>query len=384
MTVSTKLLRIGIVLDDTLDRPDGVQQYVLLLGRWLAAQGHAVFYLVGHTKRQDIDNVHSMSRTVRVAFNANVLSIPLPANTRKAAQLLKELQLDVLHIQMPYSPMMAGRIIARQTNEALVGTFHILPYGRMAKAGSSLLGSVQRKSLGSFDAVMATSPAAAQYASTAYNLSASVVPNPVDVQMYKPVKPIKQTNGDQLRIVFLGRLVERKGALQLIKAFARMRGLGVHNARLHIGGKGPLLGKLQSYVNRHGLSAHVFFDGYVDEESKPGYLNAADIAVFPAMAGESFGIVLTEALAAGAGVVIGGNNPGYHSVLGEWPECLVQADNVEMFAHSLKTFAQDAKLRHQLHTEQQKSVVRYDIAVVGQQVLTCYRQAILHKSRQMQ
>jgi phosphatidylinositol alpha-mannosyltransferase len=72
-------LTIGFVFDDSLDKPDGVQQYVLTLGDWMKKQGHSVHYLVGATTRDDIANVHSLSRNMRVAFNGNRMSVPLPS-----------------------------------------------------------------------------------------------------------------------------------------------------------------------------------------------------------------------------------------------------------------------------------------------------------------
>jgi phosphatidylinositol alpha-mannosyltransferase len=64
-----KKLKIGFLLDDTLDTPDGVQQYVLTVGKWMSNQGHEVHYLVGQTHRRDIDNVHSMAKNIKVSFN---------------------------------------------------------------------------------------------------------------------------------------------------------------------------------------------------------------------------------------------------------------------------------------------------------------------------
>lgn len=73
-------MKIGFVLDDGLDSPDGVQQYILTLGTWLEKQGHEVHFLVGQTERTDISNVHVLARNIGVRFNHNRLTIPLPAN----------------------------------------------------------------------------------------------------------------------------------------------------------------------------------------------------------------------------------------------------------------------------------------------------------------
>jgi phosphatidyl-myo-inositol alpha-mannosyltransferase len=125
-------MKIAFALDDTLDTPDGVQQYVLSLGSWLAAQGHNVHYLVGNTTRNDVTNVHPLSRNWKVRFNGNRMSIPLPVSRHKLRAFLAEQQFDVLHVQVPYSPFLAGQLMrAAPASTAIIGTFHILPYSRM-------------------------------------------------------------------------------------------------------------------------------------------------------------------------------------------------------------------------------------------------------------
>src|SRR5688572_33467442 len=124
-------LKVGLVLDGSLDKTDGVQQYVLILGKWLASEGHEVHYLVGETERTDLPNIHSLTRNVSVRFNKNRMSTPLPANLRPIRRLLQQEQFDVLHVQVPYSPVLAGRIIkAADARTAVVGTFHILPHSK--------------------------------------------------------------------------------------------------------------------------------------------------------------------------------------------------------------------------------------------------------------
>src|SRR6188474_3063449 len=119
-------MKIGIVGDDTLDKPDGVEQYIQTIGRWFAQEGHEVHFLVGETTRTDFPNIHSLSRNVKVRFNGNRLSIPLPANRARIRRLLAKEKFDVLYVQMPYSPFLAGRIVkAAGPKTAVVGAFHI-------------------------------------------------------------------------------------------------------------------------------------------------------------------------------------------------------------------------------------------------------------------
>jgi len=304
-------MTIGFVLDDTLDRPDGVQQYVLTLGRWLAARGHHVFYLTAHTTRTDVQEVYSLGNLMRFKFNGNAVRTPLPVGSTRIRRLLHELKPDVLHVQMPYSPLLAERVIMNAPARAsVIGTFHILPLGRGQFVANRLLALALRRSLGRFHTVMAVSPPAADFAHQVYGLKPQVVPNAVDLALFKTLAR-QRRDPERVTVTFMGRLVERKGVLELIRAFRQLPPQAAARARLTVGGDGRLAAHARLAA---GAAPNIEFAGFVPEDRKAAFLAAADIAVFPSTAGESFGIVLVEAMAAGAGVVLAGHNPGYASV----------------------------------------------------------------------
>lgn len=367
-------LKIGLVLDDTLDSTDGVQQYVLTLAECLSKQGHEVHFLVGHTKRTDKPNIHSLSKNIAVRFNKNKLSVPLPASQKKTRQLLNRLQLDIIHVQMPFSPFLAGRVIASASEQtAVVGTFHILPASNVARFGTHFLGKLTKRSLARFDEFCAVSKPAQKFMLQAFGEKARVIPNAVNLRYFSGTKP--KVDQD-LRIVFLGRLVERKGAQYAIRAFARLNN---KNTALLIGGSGPMQTKLQKLVRRLDVTDRVEFLGRVAEASKADLLASADIAVFPSLGGESFGIVLVEAIAAGAGVVIAGDNPGYASVITDLNQ-RVDPKDVSIFATKLDDLLANKKLRQNIHKSQQKLITKYDVDAVGRQVLTMYTDALRKRS----
>src|SRR4051812_32795340 len=125
-------MKIGFVFDDTLDSYDGVAQYVKTLGTWLSSQGHEVRYLVGQTKmiQWSGGKVYSLSKNQKVIFNGNRLSIPIAASSRKIKKVLAEENFDILHVQVPYSPFMAQKVIkSAGENTAIIGTFHVAPLG---------------------------------------------------------------------------------------------------------------------------------------------------------------------------------------------------------------------------------------------------------------
>lgn len=363
-------LKIGFVFDDSLDSSDGVAQYVKTLGSWFSGQGHEVRYLVGETKVKDWSGgkVYSLARNQKIIFNGNRLSIPLPAKRSRIRQVLNSENFDVLHVQTPHSPFMAQKVInAAGPSTTIVGTFHIMPSGWLTSWGSRLLRLMYGHGLVRFDKVYSVSSPAAKFAKSAFGLNTEVLPNVVDIERFKTPQSAKAHAAK--RIVFLGRLVERKGSLELLKAYAKTD----LDAELVIAGDGPLRGKLEAFAASHNLKSKVSFLGFIDERDKPKLLSSASIACFPSLYGESFGIVLIEAMAAGAGVVLGGNNPGYRSVLDNKPELLVDPRNTKEFAAKLEQLLSDDKLASELHDWQVQRVKRYDVNLIGQQLINEYR-----------
>jgi phosphatidylinositol alpha-mannosyltransferase len=377
---AAKALKVGFVFDDSLDSNDGVAQYVKRLGGWLSGQGHEVRYLVGESKTTSWQGgkVYSLSRNLKISFNGNKLSMPVRSSKNQIKAVLAAEDFDVLHVQVPYSPVMAQRVInAAPAKTAIIGTFHILPADAKARLGTRLLKPVYGRSLKRFDTLAGVTLAAANFASGTLKVPTVVSPNTIDLSQFA-VKPQRKATPE---IIFLGRLVKRKGCLELLKAFNIL--VQDTPAHLTIAGKGPDLSKLKSYVQKNELQDKVKFLGFVSEQDKPKILASADVACFPAMYGESFGIVLIEAMAAGAGVTIGGNNPGYASVLGRSPEALFDPKNSRQFADTLRRLIQDKLLAKQLHQAQMEEVKQYDVNVVGAQVLNLYHQAIAKANQRM-
>ena len=367
-------MKIGFVLDDSLDKADGVQQYVLTLGRWMSADGHQVHYLVGETKRTDIPRIHSLSRNLRAHFNQNRMSTPLPASKAKIKALLEKEDFDVLHVQMPYSPFMAGRVIkAAPKRTAVVGTFHIIPFSFVERIATRALRVVLRRSIRRFDAIYSVSRPAQRFAKKAFRVKSTVLPNVVALSHFQNGKKPRKYDDDKLNIVFLGRLVERKGCMHLLQALKQLNDRNeLQRIRVLICGKGPLQKELETFARQNHLKQIVKFMGFIDEDDKPNYLATADIAVFPSTGGESFGIVLIEAMAAGSKVVLAGNNVGYASVMGKHKDQLIKPQNTVAFAKTLKHFMDNYRARRHSALWQAEHVAQYDVRRVGQELVESY------------
>ncbi|MGH7239057.1 MAG: glycosyltransferase family 4 protein, partial [Candidatus Saccharimonadales bacterium] len=352
-----------------------VQQYVLTLGNWLSSRGHDVHYLAGETRERDLANLHSLSRNVAVRYNHNSMSTPLPANRQKTKSLLNKRKFDLLHVMMPYSPLLAGRIIDQAPEStAIVGTFHILPYSKAVWLGMLLVATWENRGLNKFDKILSVSPAAQVFAKAVFKLESEVVPNFVTINRFARARQSYKKE-DKLTILFLGRLVPRKGCLTLLRAVKQLLlSKNLPKFEVVICGAGPLLTSLMKYAKINGLSKIVKFVGYVPEEEKPARLASADIAVFPSSGGESFGIVLIEAMASGKSVVLAGRNPGYESVLGGQPELLFDASDVDELAKKLEHYILDANLRKEHADWCRHRAIEFDVDRVGPSIERIYKQ----------
>ena len=374
-------LKIGFVLDDSLDKADGVQQYILTLGAWLSVQGHDVHYLVGQTSRRDLASIHSLSKNLAVRFNHNRMSMPLPASKKAIRALLDLEQFDILHVQLPYSPWLAGRIISASGSQtAVIGTFHIVPHDFTVKAASKVLAVWTRASLQRFDEILSVSSAAQSFAKKTFKIDSQILPNVVDYQRFAKARALEKYKG-KLTIVYLGRLVPRKGCMLLLQALDQLlkQAHDLPAFRVVICSRGPLEARLKAYASEHHLESCVEFTGFVSEKDKPRYLASADIAVFPSTGGESFGIVLIEAMAAGHAAVLGGNNVGYASVMQERQDLLFPPKNIAAFADKLSVFLRHKAQRLEAKNWGKEHAKQFDVAVVGKKLLAVYDEALRKK-----
>lgn len=372
-------LTIGFVFDDTLDALDGVQQHIITIGTELVRRGHDVHYLVGETHHPPVPQTVSLARNVMVSFNGNRMRIPLPVRKREIRAALAHNNYDILHIQAPYSPLFGGRVLeCAPQSTGVVATYHIAPIDRRARYGGRALGLVNAHSHRRVDEVIAVSQVAAQYAQFTAHTHGTIIANPVNVEKFATAAHRATRDAAHPHIVFLGRLVPRKGAQLLLDAldYGERHGMfpmpGLH---VTIAGDGPLMDDCVQRAAR--LRTPVQFVGTVDE-GKADLLASADVAVFPAIGGETFGIVLPEAIASGAGVTLAGDNPGYRWTMRGDEDALfsVGPDHARVLAERIERALTDAPWARRLHAREEALLDRYNVQAVTDEVEQVYARAI--------
>ena len=372
-------LTIGFVFDDTLDALDGVQQHIITIGTELVRRGHDVHYLVGETHHSPVPQTVSLARNVMVSFNGNRMRIPLPVRKREIRAALAHNNYDILHIQAPYSPLFGGRVLeCAPQSTGVVATYHIASIDRRARYGGRALGLVNAHLHRRVDEVIAVSQVAAQYAQFTAHTHGTIIANPVNVEKFATAAHRATRDAAHPHIVFLGRLVPRKGAQLLLDAldYGERHGMfpmpGLH---VTIAGEGPLMDDCVQRAAR--LRTPVQFVGTVDE-GKADLLASADVAVFPAIGGETFGIVLPEAIASGAGVTLAGDNPGYRWTMRGDEDALfsVGPDHARVLAERITRALTDAPWARRLHAREEALLDRYNVQAVTDEVEQVYARAI--------
>lgn len=371
------------------ERTGGVQQLVTHLHDGLTKKGHEVKIITqrpaGFKGEVPEDYIlFGTSRNFKGGLGTNG-NWGMPADGNEISKILKSEKFDVINFHEPWLPVLAWQML-KHSKAAHVGTFHanlsdmtaakswvnvFLPYGRGIGQKMHVITAVS------------PAPAAVLVDKVNHNSSAEkklvenirYIPNGIELKIYKPPKKRQPLNGpDTKTVVYIGRLERRKSIDRLIRAFAVLS-QRIPNAYLIIAGEGQSREKLEQLAHTLEIE-NIHFSGYVDDEEKRRLMGNADIFCSPAMFGESFGIVLIEAMATGAPVVAG-RNSGYVNVLtGSGRLGLVDAKSSEDFAARLELILTDDKINRLLRSWGLREVKKYDYPKVVDQYEAAYKEAV--------
>jgi phosphatidylinositol alpha-mannosyltransferase len=305
-------MKIGIVCPYNIYMPGGVQAHIEGQIKELRSRGHSVTLITprpaGYTEDPKEGTVF-VGRSTRIKAQQTWSDIAASVDTDVIDLLLEKSQFDIIHIHEPLIPFLASQILGRLQCPA-IGTFHAaIPDTFLAKAVVGSTGPYKRGIMKHLSAVTAVSKAAADSIDDLVDPSQIIIiPNAIDAAQFALT-----ANRDPNMILYIGRLEKRKGVKYLLTAFSDLLKV-LPDATLIIAGDGPERGSLEAKVRSLKLSSKVKFLGHISDERKVSLLARCQVFTSPAVFGESFGIVLLEAAAAGA-VTVAGNNPGYESVL---------------------------------------------------------------------
>ena len=292
-----------------LDVFGGVQEQALAMSRELSSRGERVVLFAPHaadaTDYQTGAEVRRIGKVHSIAANGSRAPLNLSwSDSREVARQIRELQPRVIHFHEPFAPLL-GWATLRHHRAPSVATFHRSGTGIDLRIGGPLLRRWRRH----LDVNAAVSEAAARTAEAAYGISCDVLFNGFDVERFRAVA---RSIPSQPTILFLGRLEARKGAATLVSAVLDQHQSGDAPWRLLLAGDGPEMGALRALA---GGDRDIEFLGRVSDERKRELLRSASLLVAPAWFGESFGMVLLEAMAAET-TVVASDITGYREASG--------------------------------------------------------------------
>ena len=360
-------MRIGMVCPYSFDVHGGVEAHVLQLAEVFRADGHYVSVLAPASPHVTLpDYVVSGGKSVPIPYNGSVARLRFgPATHRKVKQWLIQGQFDVLHLHEPNAPSLS--MLALQAAEGpIVATFHTSTTKSLTlSVFQGMLRPLHEKIVGR----IAVSDLARRWQMEALGSDAVEIPNGVPVAEFADAPLLDGYPRPGRSVLFLGRFDEpRKGMSVLLGALPRLVAAFPDVEVLVVG-----RGDEEELAEEAGQYAgNLRFLGAVDDATKASALRSVDIYCAPNTGGESFGIVLVEAMAAGTAVVAS-DLDAFRRVL-EQGEAgrLVPVEDADALADSLIELLRDDAARQRYVTAAAEAVRRYDWSVVAGEIMRVY------------
>jgi phosphatidylinositol alpha-mannosyltransferase len=376
-------MRVALVSPYSWSYPGGVTRHIEALAERFLKDGHDVRVLAPFdppgrfsaalhrgARPQAIeapDYLVSLGRTIGLKANGAVSNLSItPYGVATLHRELRTGGFDVVHIHEPVAPLTSW-VATDSTRLPLVGTFHSYSDKRIPNEIANLIGA--RRVLNRLHVRIAVSEAAAWTGRRWFGGHYRVIPNGVDLDPEQARLNAAREPGDVLRIAFVGQAVERKGLPLLLRAFEALREQ-VPTELIVIGPSAEELGPMM--IDPTGVTAL----GKVDEAEKRRVLAHADVLCAPSLRGESFGMVLTEAFAAGT-PVIASDIAGYRDVVRDGIDgVLVPRGDAQALAEALRDLYDEPDRRRRMAHAAAADVERFAWPHVAAEVMRAYEDAI--------
>ena len=355
------MLRIGIVSPYSLTVPGGVQQQVLGLARSLRAKGHEVRVLGPCDGPPPDAFVTPLGNSLPTAVNGSIA--PLAPDASAALRTIRALNdeaFDVVHVHEPLVP--GPSLTALLVKMApVVATFHSAGESAAYRTFSRQLKWVASR----IDIRVAVSKDAVELAQRYIGGEYEVLFNGIELNDYAT----PSTSARENAIFFIGRHEERKGLINLLEALAKLP----PDVRLWIASDGPQTAELKT---RFASDSRIEWLGRISDEEKISRMGRASVFCAPSLHGESFGVVLLEAMAAGTPVVAS-NLDGYRNVAtDDETALLVETGNVASLASALARVLTDSRLATRLTVNGREHAQLFSMDALADRYIEMYERAL--------
>lgn len=369
MTFARK--RIGIVCPYGWDTPGGVQAHIADLATYLISQGHHVEVLAPVTEEINLPNyLVNAGKPLAIPYNGAVARILFgPIAFSRVRQWISQGDFDLLHLHEPAIPSIS--LLACFAAEGpMVGTFHA-----SAKKQKAIfaIGPILEPVIEKITARIAVSEAARSTLTEHLETDAIVVPNGIYARRLSSGKLDERWNGPS--IGFIGRFEEpRKGLAVLVDALPEII-KAIPEIRVIVAGPGDQDNFLEDVPFE--LRKRFNFLGRITEEEKADFLHSIGVYVAPNTGGESFGIILAEALAAGAAVVAS-DIPAFEALLGDGAYgTLFESENAASLAAAIIDVLKNEGKRNALRKAGKEYAQSFDWDEVAMRIYDVYEMAMV-------
>ncbi len=367
-------LRIGMVCPYGWDIPGGVQIHIRELAEHFIKSGHYVSVISPVSDEDSIVDpwLVNAGRPVPIPFNGSVARVLFgPIAASRVRQWIAQGDFDLLHMHEPGIPSIS--LLACWAAEgAMVGTFHASTPKMRAIAS---VGPLIEPMIEKLSARIAVSEMAQATLKNLYGTEAVVIPNGIDFSRFNSQRIEKLEGVDSLlRIGFLGRFEEtRKGLPLLLEALPKII-KALPGVQLIVAGPGEpekLLAKFDPQLTRH-----ITFLGRLSESEKVTFLSNLDLYIAPNTGGESFGIILAEAMASGT-PVLASNIQAFVDLLaiGDSGVTFISEDSNDLAKNVIELLRNSARLK-ELSENGLVSAIRFDWGSVASQIMSVYEVAM--------
>jgi len=374
-------MRIGLISFHSFFQPGGVKRHILGLHKEFRKRGiYSKIIAPRRSFKEDYGKDVVLSGTsFPLPFSGAISDFAINFNPLAIERVLEREKFDILHFHNIGFPS-TFQILA---SPAVVNTLNILTFhsntkgSKFLKRFPFLLKLAEMVAQWKLNGIIGVAPLNLEPFKR-YRGPKIVIPNGIDLEKFNPYFPkIKRLLDGKINILFLGRIEERKGLIYLLRAYKILeKKLGKEwassNLRLIVVGKGPLKQDLEKWAKINKLT-NVIFEGEISEEKVPLYYSTCDIFCAPSIFGESFGLVLVEAMACKKPVVAFANE-GYREVLkGEGAKFLVKPRDYKTLAKKLEILIKNKKLRQEMGNWGWKEAQKYSWPKIADQVLGFYQ-----------
>lgn len=399
-------MKVGFISNHSFLRPGGVKAHILSLKDEFEKRGiEAKVIIPRREKSEKYDkDIIFLGRSIPVHFKGTEADFSFALNLEKISKVLKKEKFDILHF---HNFGILGYQILRKSKSLNILTIHtgykrseilkenllskiaIKEKSKILKKFSSLpidylIGKVRKRMNGA----ITVSPFGLDFCE-GFLGPKTIIPNGVDLERFNPkVKkikkfqdskylnpaPLSRKSGAWVNILFLGRIEERKGLIYLLKAYQILDDTlpPPYKIRLIIVGDGVLKENCRQFVQKNNLK-NVIFEGEMSYHKTPSYFATADIFVSPAIFGESFGIVLLEAMASGVPVVAFGNK-GYKTIMRDkYKDFLAKPKDFITLAKKIEILIKNAQKRKEMREFGTKLVKEYSWPKIADRILDFYK-----------